>query len=98
LGTFVSSAVEPLLTGDLRRQGNAGQTGTRFTARRQTMSKRELIDAIRIHNRTVSPDFLARFNEDDLKAYLERIRETRPMPPQVRMGVTVPSKQVLMLA
>ena len=37
------------------------------------MSKRELIDAIRQHNRTVPPEFLARFAESDLKAYLDRV-------------------------
>ena len=59
------------------------------------MSKRELIDAIRMHNRTVSPEFLARFGENDLKAYLERISVTRSLPPRSRMGVTVPAKQML---
>ena len=37
------------------------------------MSKRELIDAIRQHNRTVPPEFLARFAESDLQAYLDRV-------------------------
>lgn len=37
------------------------------------MSKSELIDAIREHNRTVSPEFLDRFTETDLKAYLDRV-------------------------
>jgi len=45
------------------------------------MSKRELIDAIRMHNRTVSPEFLARFGEHDLKAYLDRICGIAPAPP-----------------
>jgi len=42
------------------------------------MSKRELIDAIREHNRTVSPEFLSRFKDDDLKAYLERMDRWTP--------------------
>ncbi len=37
------------------------------------MSKRELIDAIIQHNRTASPEFLARFAETELKAYLDRV-------------------------
>ena len=37
------------------------------------MSKRELIDAILQHNRTAAPEFLAKFQECDLKAYLERV-------------------------
>jgi hypothetical protein len=37
------------------------------------MSKRELIDAILQHNRTAAPEFLAKFAESELKAYLERV-------------------------
>lgn len=37
------------------------------------MSKRELINAILEHNRTAAPEFLARFAEVDLKAYLDRV-------------------------
>ncbi len=37
------------------------------------MSKRELINAILQHNRTAAPEFLAKFQECDLKAYLERV-------------------------
>ena len=37
------------------------------------MSKRELIDAIIKFNRTASPEFLSRFAESDLKAYLDRV-------------------------
>ncbi len=37
------------------------------------MSKRELIDAIRQHNRSVAPEFLARFGENDLEEYLKRV-------------------------
>ena len=37
------------------------------------MSKRELIDAILKHNRTAAPEFLSRFPESDLKAYLDRV-------------------------
>ena len=37
------------------------------------MSKRELIDEIIRVNRTATPEFLARFAESDLKAYLDRV-------------------------
>ena len=40
------------------------------------MSKRELIDEILRVNRTATPDFLARFAESELKAYLDRVCET----------------------
>lgn len=62
------------------------------------MSKRELIDAIREHNRTVSPEFLARFRDADLQAYLERVsvkRRPREMP---RMRATVDAKESLIVA
>jgi hypothetical protein len=62
------------------------------------MSKSELIDAIRRHNRTVSPEFLSRFGENDLKAYLDRVSITTPMAPPPRMRTTVDSKQDLVLA
>lgn len=62
------------------------------------MSKRELIDAIRLHNRTVSPEFLARFAETDLKAYLERISLTRSAPTRPHIGATINAKQILTVA
>jgi hypothetical protein len=37
------------------------------------MSKRELIDAIRQVNRTAAPEFLAMFQESQLKEYLMRV-------------------------
>ena len=37
------------------------------------MSKRELIEAIRQFNRTVTSEFLERFDVRDLQAYLDRI-------------------------
>jgi hypothetical protein len=62
------------------------------------MSKRELIDAIRRLNRSVAPEFLARFGETDLKAYLDRVcavmHETSP--PNIR--TTVDAKQQLMVS
>ena len=39
------------------------------------MSKRELIDYIRQINKTAKPEFLARFKEKDLAAYLEHLME-----------------------
>jgi len=60
------------------------------------MSKRELIDAIRMHNRTVAPEFLAQFGETDLKAYLERVCAVTPAVPPPRVSTTVDAKQQLM--
>lgn len=42
------------------------------------MSKRELIEAIIKHNTTAAPEFLARFAESDLKAYLDRVCIVQP--------------------
>jgi hypothetical protein len=39
------------------------------------MSKRELIDCICEINKSAKPDFLAKFAEDELKAYLEHLME-----------------------
>ncbi|HVT82662.1 MAG TPA: hypothetical protein VHM90_18620 [Phycisphaerae bacterium] len=61
------------------------------------MSKRELIDAIRMHNRTVAPEFLAQFGETDLKAYLQRVCAVTPAVPPPRVNTTVDSKQQLMV-
>jgi hypothetical protein len=44
------------------------------------MSKGELIAAIRRLNRTVSEEFLQRFAESDLLAYLQRIAAVLPSP------------------
>jgi hypothetical protein len=44
------------------------------------MSKNELIEAIRRLNRSVSADFLSRFGEPDLRAYLERIAAVLGVP------------------
>ena len=60
------------------------------------MSKRELIDAIRQHNRSVAPEFLARFAETDLKAYLDRVCLVASSLPAPRM--TTNSKQELVIA
>jgi hypothetical protein len=66
------------------------------------MSKRELIDAIRTHNRTVSPEFLARFAECDLEAYLDRVSVVAPAKVRARIGVTQlarePGRMVTLLA
>ncbi len=37
------------------------------------MTKRQLIDEIRKHNPTAQPTFLAQFDEDALKQYLEHL-------------------------
>ena len=39
------------------------------------MGKRELIDCICEINKTAKPEFLARFGEEDLNAYLEHLME-----------------------
>jgi hypothetical protein len=62
------------------------------------MSKRELIDAIRKHNRSVAPEFLARFAENDLKAYLERVCVVSGAYPMRPGHLTVDAKQELMIA
>ena len=62
------------------------------------MSKRELIDAIRQHNRTVAPEFLARFAESDLKEYLDRICMTAAPEPPPRVCTTLDARQQLVIA
>jgi hypothetical protein len=52
------------------------------------MSKRELIDAIIKHNNTAAPEFLARFAESDLKAYLDRVCMLPPQPTVLHLGTT----------
>ena len=61
------------------------------------MSKRELIDAILQHNRTTTPEFLARFAESDLKAYLERVCVIAHTPSQ-RVQTAMDHSQQLVLA
>lgn len=39
------------------------------------MDKTELIESIREINKTAKPEFLARFSEQELKAYLEHLTE-----------------------
>ena len=62
------------------------------------MSKGELIDAIRRFNRTVSQEFLARFGEEDLKAYLERICSIAPQALANNVHATVDSQSTLKMA
>ena len=42
------------------------------------MSKRELIDCICEINKTAKPEFLVFFSEEELKDYLEHLRELDP--------------------
>ena len=42
------------------------------------MSKRELIDRIRLFNSTATSSFLAKFGEGDLSLYLQHLEETTP--------------------
>lgn len=39
------------------------------------MSKQQMIEAIRAHNRSVTSDFLATFDERSLQTYLRRLTE-----------------------
>ncbi len=41
------------------------------------MNKRQLIDEIRKHNSTAMPDFLAQFDEDALRQYLDHLEYAR---------------------
>jgi LPS O-antigen subunit length determinant protein (WzzB/FepE family) len=41
------------------------------------MNKRQLIEEIRKHNITAQPGFLAQFDEDALRQYLEEARKKR---------------------
>jgi len=61
------------------------------------MSKRELIDAIRMHNRSVAPEYLAQFGETDLKAYLDRVCAVTPAVPPPRVNTTVDAKRELIV-
>ena len=59
------------------------------------MNKRQLIDDIRRYNTTAQPHFLAQFDEDSLKQYLEHLEQARrkhlrnasivPKAPKLRM-------------
>ncbi len=41
------------------------------------MNKRQLIDAVRQLNQTAQPDFLAQFDEDSLRQYLEHLQSAQ---------------------
>jgi hypothetical protein len=65
------------------------------------MSKGELIAAIRQLNRSVSEEFLLRFGEGDLRAYLERIAAVLSAPAaasDTTGHATVDGQQELMIA
>jgi hypothetical protein len=65
------------------------------------MSKGELIAAIRQLNRSVSEEFLQRFGEGDLRAYLERIAAVLSAPDRsndASVHATMDGVQDLMLA
>ena len=61
------------------------------------MSKRELIEAIRQHNRTVKTEFLERFEERDLQAYLDRVCSVNIDTPPPRASA-VGARQELVVA
>ena len=41
------------------------------------MTKRQLIEDIRLHNPTAQPQFLAQFEESDLQQYLEHLESAK---------------------
>lgn len=51
---------------------------------KHTMSKRQLIDDIRRLNPTAMPQFLAQFDEDSLRQYLEHLQDAERK--HVRIG------------
>ena len=61
------------------------------------MSKRELIEAIRQRNRTAKTEFLERFGERDLQAYLDRVCSVITDTPPPRADA-VEAKQELLVA
>jgi hypothetical protein len=61
------------------------------------MSKRELIDAILQYNRTAAPEFLAKFQEKELEAYLSRVEAITPARVRSAIRASVAS-QASMLA
>ncbi len=65
------------------------------------MGKGELIAAIRRLNQTVSEEFLQRFGERDLRAYLERIAAVLPAPGDAEVApglrATIDARQKLSL-
>lgn len=62
------------------------------------MSKRELINAILEHNHSAAPEFLARFAENDLKAYLDRVVVVVPQNKTLRRLMRLHAEQHLALA
>ena len=62
------------------------------------MSKRELIDAIRQHNRTVAPEFLARFGENDLEEYLKRVYIVSSELPHETVAAALETQRELIVA
>jgi hypothetical protein len=67
------------------------------------MSKGELISAIRRLNRTVSEEFLQRFGETELRAYLERVASVFPSASRAvevgsAFGATLDARQDLIVA
>jgi hypothetical protein len=54
-----------------------GVVGLVTSQRKGAMNKRQLIEDIRKHNITAEPRFLAQFDEDALRQYLEHLEEAR---------------------
>jgi hypothetical protein len=57
------------------------------------MSKRELIDRIRLFNPTAASSFLAEFGEDDLHQYLQHLTATMPPPRMAIFQPTAPAAE-----
>ena len=60
------------------------------------MSKRELIDAILQYNRTAAPEFLAKFQEKELAAYLSRVEAITPSRIRTAIRQSVESQASLL--
>ncbi len=54
------------------------------------MNKRELIDDIRRHNATAQPQFLAQFDEEALRQYLEHLEGAKRKRIQIASFVKQP--------
>ena len=62
------------------------------------MSKRQLIDDIRRFNTTVEPDFLAQFDEEALKQYLEHLEGAFRKRLQISSWVRKPQQKLRMVS
>jgi hypothetical protein len=76
MGHWASQCRDIKVAGTLCRYG--GKFGVKFRTvieGRLSMDKKELIERICQINQTAKPEFLAKFSEQELTAYLEHLRE-----------------------